>query len=384
MRINTDCPTVARPQKGRVADLVRLLRQQAERATASNPFLGNEKALADKYGVSRGTFRSAVRELERQRVVRMVPGCRGGLYACNTSLPQAVRDLSDYLTLSDAPILGIAEFAMRLYRFAAIWAARRCAQEGSGPFKEVLALISMPPAQGRYIDTWGLMRRALVLASGNTALAFLHAAFHSAYEDALTAELRLGKLEAQRTRELWVAEHKLVHTAATGQAWKTYQAATACIDLETSYIRQTLADGMLTVTLRPETLYKSSVVGEKLAHQTLRALHAMIKQSQLEADTRLGSVMSLAQKFGVSPDVMRDTLWLGQRSGLIIMRRGRAGGVFVSMPQRASAIAAAATYLRATSRKESLSVLSALEACTDIHACLAKDILSKAANHKDS
>jgi DNA-binding FadR family transcriptional regulator len=79
----------------------------------------------------------------------------------------------------------------------------------------------------------------------------------------------------------------------------------------------------------PQTLFQLSSMapktGDKLAHQTMRALHAHIRQSAATVGARLGSVVTLAGEYGVSVDVMRDALLLAQRQQLVVLRRGRGG-----------------------------------------------------------
>jgi DNA-binding FadR family transcriptional regulator len=302
-----------------------------------------------------------MRELERQGVIRTSRGRNGGLYRAVAPKAEAARRLSDYLTIKDAPINSVAEEAMRLYRVAARWAAERHGQHDPQA-KSALASARQLLQPNQNLDAWCEIRAALVTASGNCALEFLYGGYQAAYRDALAAELHLGNLEAERSRDLWSAEALLFDAVATGDIATADAAALACVNLESKYLAISLADGMLARTLRPQTLFQVSSMapktGDKLAHQTMRALHAHIRQSAAVLGARLGSVVTLAGDFGVSVDVMRDALMLAQSQQLVVLRRGRAGGVFVSAPDRDRAVRDAACHLVATvDRREINAVL---------------------------
>jgi DNA-binding FadR family transcriptional regulator len=342
----------ATPRGERQSLLVaRLLRARAQEAGNPDLRFGHESQLAGEYGVARATLRAAMRELERQGVIRTARGRNGGLYRAVAPKAEAARRLSDYLTIEDAPISSVAEQAMRLYRIAARWAAERHGQHNPQA-RSALARARQLLQASQNLDAWCEMRAALVAASGNCALEFLYGGYQAAYRDALAAELHLGNLEAERTRELWSAEARLIDAVATGNPKTADAVALACINLESKYITISLADGMLARTLMPQTLFQLSSMapktGDKLAHQTMRALHAHIRQSAATVGARLGSVVTLAAEYGVSVDVMRDALLLAQRQQLVVLRRGRGGGVFVSAPDLDRAVNDAACHLIAT------------------------------------
>jgi DNA-binding FadR family transcriptional regulator len=340
--------------------VAQLLRERAQKASNPDLRFGHERQLAGEYGVARATLRAALRELERQGVIRTARGRNGGLYRVVAPKAEASRRLSDFLTIQDAPITGVAEQAMRLYRVAARWAAERHGQHNPEA-RAALARARLLVQGNKYLDVWCEMRAAVVTASGNSALEFLFGGYQAAYRDALAAELHLGKLEAERTRELWSAEARIFDAVATGDIAAADAAALACVNLESKFLAISLADGMLARTLMPQTLFQASTMapktGDKLAHQTMRALHAHIRRSAAALGARLGSVVTLAGDFGVSVDVMRDALVLAQRQQLVVLRRGRAGGVFVSAPDLDRAIDDAACHLTATVDRQEINAL---------------------------
>jgi DNA-binding FadR family transcriptional regulator len=342
--------------------------------------LGREKELGARYGVSRGTMRGAIRELERQGVARMKQGRRGGLYPVSSNISEPARALTDHLLVTDASVDEVAEFAMWLYRFA-VHAASVGAEIDGEALAEAVSL-AVPPQDGfGNLDRWCAMRFALVRAAGNRALNYLYAAVFMAYHDTLAAELNLGPLEEPRSRALWLQEQKVICAAAARDAAFADLAAQACTQLEKDYVRHTLAAGMLSKSLRPETLYRSNAAGLKLAHQTIRALHHEIRTSSIAAGEPVGSIKELAERFGVSMEVMRDALLLGQKLGLVTTRRGRGGGVFAAGCNRDRVVRGAASHLCDTADEMEIRIVLAALVATERRggvAELAFDILKNA------
>jgi len=360
-----------------------LLRERARGLGDPKLRFGFARQLAGEYGVTRATLRAAIRELEREGVIRIARGRQGGLYATAAPKVEAARRLSDYLTIEDAPISGVAEQAMRLYRIAARWAAGRHRRHGQA--KSALASACELLQSNPHLDGWCEMRTALVKAAGNRALDFLYGAYQSAYRDALAGELHLGSLEAERARGLWAEEARLFDAVATGNVATADAAALSCVNLEAKYVMESLDNGMLARTLMPETLFQPSSMapqsGNKLAHQTMRALHSNIRRSAAAVGERLGSVATLASHYGVSADVMRDALLLAEKQQLVVLRRGRTGGVFVADPDHARAVNDAARHLVKTAdRREINALLSEIIKHPDRADCenLVEDVLNTA------
>lgn len=206
----------ARPRRvkgGATAAIVVDLRARADAAGASAA-LSRERDLGAAYGVGRATIRGVIRELERQGVARMARGRHGGLYVADLYVSQPARRLSDYLTLTEASLGDVANFAMWLHRLAARLAAAM--PDAGDALTGALARSRSPLDRASNIDRWCAMRLALVTATGNGALAFFYSAALAAYRDALSAELNLGPLEASRTRALWPREQAVIGAAAAG------------------------------------------------------------------------------------------------------------------------------------------------------------------------
>jgi DNA-binding FadR family transcriptional regulator len=78
-------------------------------------FLGTEKDLLVKFGISRPTFRQAVHIIESERVVAKVRGLNGGLFSRRPDLEGVVASAATYLRSRDTTlgdVLGAADSAV--------------------------------------------------------------------------------------------------------------------------------------------------------------------------------------------------------------------------------------------------------------------------------
>jgi len=316
--------------------------------SGQEPILGSEAMLAQEHGVGRGTVRTALRELERQGIVTIARGRSGGSRVTGVPAAGVGQALSDYLTVVDAPLHEVASMAMWTYVLGVRWAASCTGPERDSHIERACALAVDGATMGASLDVWYTMRRTVVAASGNRTLSFLNGAFQAAYRDVLAAELQLEKLDPARSLEQWRQELRVAKAVVARDPDLAEHEARNSVALEARFLALSLAEGKLTRTLCPETLYHSVGPNDKLSHQTLRALHAVIRNSALSAGDRIGTVTSLARQFGLGLDVMREALLLGQQQGLVVLQRGRYGGVFVGQPEPHCVIRAAAQHLRTT------------------------------------
>lgn len=331
---------------GRAMQLAQTLRQRS--VAAQDRVLGSEAELAREHGVGRGTVRTALRELERQGIVAISRGRGGGSRVTGVPAAGVGQALSDFLTVVDAPLHEVAGMAMWTYVLGARWAATRAGSEQDCHIERACALTADRASRGASLNDWYAMRRAVVAASGNRTLSFLNDAFQAAYRDVLAAEFQLEELEPARSLEQWQQEERVVTAVLARDPDLAEIEAQTSVAIEAASLALSLAEGKLTRTLCPKTLFHSVGPNGKLAHQTLRALHAVIRNSALSAGDRIGTVASLAQQFGLGLDVMREALLLGQKQGLVVLQRGRYGGVFVGQPEPGCVIRAAAQHLRKT------------------------------------
>jgi len=178
-----------------VERVVEALMRRAQ-GIGSDPLrLGDEASLASHYSVNRKTVRTAVRELERQGVVRVQNGCRGGVMVVRPPFPKAERALIDHLILSDLPMTDIVDVANRLLVIGAELIATRSMSSSPALRRfEMLSALSVEGAMS--IEDWTRMRLAFAAETGNPALALTYRMYFVAYAESLSAEPHLGDQEA--------------------------------------------------------------------------------------------------------------------------------------------------------------------------------------------
>lgn len=83
----------------------------------------------------------------------------------------------------------------------------------------------------------------------------------------------------------------------------------------------------------------------KLGATIAGLIEGEILEKSLPADTPLGTETELMQHFGVSGEAIREAVRQLEQHGMVIMRRGGNGGLFVAQPAHNSAVRALAAYL---------------------------------------
>lgn len=313
--------------------------------------LGAAEELASQFGVGKRMVRIAIRELEREGIVQVTKGRRGGAFIHGKPIGHPAQLLCDHLTLTGIQLPDVKSATTFL-----LWTAVEliCLQGGARRPDALAAAEAIMQARELDchfvdVDKWCAMRGYVVESAGNPALSVLHDAFQAAYSDALASELQMEvPIEAEGSALLRL-ERYLLDQLAAGDLTEVRVAMRLISNLEMRFLRKSLSANHLCRTLKPENLYgRRSPIrkgGGKLAHQTLRALHAHIRHRAMGDGARLGTLAELAPSFGVGEDVMRETLALASSQGLVSVKRGRNGGIFVSQENQSHGIRTIAAQL---------------------------------------
>ena len=99
--------------------------RQLSLAAAPGDFLGSETELIALLGVSRPTFRQAVRLLEQDSLIAKRMGAKGGCYAARPDVTTLVRSASLVLRAADATLFDMLDVNFELYQLAISRAAER-------------------------------------------------------------------------------------------------------------------------------------------------------------------------------------------------------------------------------------------------------------------
>ena len=80
--------------------------------------LGDAEELAARFGVGKRTVRNAIRELEREGVIQVLKGRRGGAFVNKRPIERSAQQLCDHLTLTGIPLSDVKTATLFLLRIA--------------------------------------------------------------------------------------------------------------------------------------------------------------------------------------------------------------------------------------------------------------------------
>jgi len=302
---------------------------------APGSFLGREADLMARFGVSRPTLRTAIRQLEAANRVLTRPGVRGGLYVKDVSAT-AVMALAWHVVMLGQPLRVFFALHMPFFSRAAVLAAQRASAGDRARIAEIRDRMIAEPDRLQFFQVSRTkLRSAIFAACGNPALALVGSAFTQAYGKILRGELHLGETEQAKTARVKRAEVLAVSALLAGGAEATAQSCRAAARVEIAVTEETVRAGMVPERSVPTTLFASVRDGQqpdKLAEHVARAVRREIDRRQASPGVAIGSIPEIAARFGVSQDICREAMALLAGHGVVVLQRGRGGGVHTGRP----------------------------------------------------
>jgi DNA-binding FadR family transcriptional regulator len=332
--------------------------------------LGTESDLMARFNVSRATMTEAVRQVERYGAAVMRRGSGGGLVVTNSARAALSRTISTYLELSNVSLAEQYE-ATRLIETEAVSLAAEHVSED-----QIVALRAAAAAVSKSEDNLGLHRAAMQLrlaiahASGSRSVLL----FMRSLVRVLTHYVRPDLRTHYRDREF---EHGMVaDLSGIVEAIVAGNGALAAhyvrLDVERREHRahelavaQPLLEGG---PLRRETPNK---LAEKIAY----AIRDDIARMGWQSGERLGDEADLPGRYGVSPWVLRQAVRILEPSGIVRVRRGQGGGLYIGRPSPEHTIESATSYLLAYQTSTAISI----DAYVRTRRCIFQEIASSAA-----
>jgi GntR family transcriptional regulator, transcriptional repressor for pyruvate dehydrogenase complex len=175
--------------KPRPKKIFQLIVEQIEEAIIARELkpgerLPIEKELQEKFQVSRGTLREALRVLEQRGLVELRTGVKGGIFVRKLTT-QHVSDSLDLLIRYEQIQVGeLAAFREAVEIPAVKLAAEMIGKKDINSLKKLHAeaeeyLLSEPPKLDKFYEVEGLMHRTLACASGNRLLTLVLMTIHN-------------------------------------------------------------------------------------------------------------------------------------------------------------------------------------------------------------
>jgi DNA-binding FadR family transcriptional regulator len=304
--------------------------------------LGTEADLMARFKVSRATMAEAVRQVERYGAAVMRRGSGGGLVVTNSARTALSRTISTYLELTNVSVAEQYE-ATRLIETESVKAAAQRVTE-----EQIAALRLATGKLAASEDNLSLHRAAMQLrlaiadASGVRPLLL----FTRSLARVLTHYVRPDLRTQYRDREF---EHGVVaDLSGIVEAIVAGNAALAAHYVRMDVERRELRARELAVAqplleggpLRRET-------PNKLAEKVAYAIRDDIARMGWHVGERLGDEADLPERYGVSQWVLRQAVRILEPSGIVSVRRGQGGGLYIGRPSPEHTIENAVSYLNA-------------------------------------
>ena len=304
--------------------------------------LGTEAELMARYKVSRATIAEAVRQVERYGAAVMRRGAGGGLLITSSAKAALSRSISTYLELSNVSVTEQYEATRLMESEAARLAADNATEEQVAALRLAAAKVATSEDNLSLHRTAMQLRLDIATASGSRPVLM----FMRALARVLTHYVRPDLRTQYRDREF---EHGVIgDLSAIVEAIVSGNGALAShfvrMDIERREHRarelavaQPLLEGG---PLRRET-------PSKLAEKVAYAIRDDIARMGWQVGERLGDETELPTKYGVSQWVLRQAIRILEPSGIVSMRRGQGGGLYIGRPSPDQAIETAVSYLSA-------------------------------------
>lgn len=200
------------------------LHRLREMALAARPgdFLGSEEELRDLLGVSRPTYRQAVRMLEQDQLLTKRMGPHGGCYASRPDPNSLSRLAALYLQVERATLHNLMNVSHGLQQHA-LTAACRCedegAREGLRRFLGDLALENRLDDAAWFLERERAFEQHILTMAGNPALRLFFQISRQFVDDSPASQLLIANIAMRRLRALaWTRLGEAVLSGAIEEA----------------------------------------------------------------------------------------------------------------------------------------------------------------------
>lgn len=318
--------------------------------------LGSEGELLERYGVSRGVLREALRVLEYLGVARMRRG-PGGVVVTRPDPSAVTNAVVVYLTFARARLEEVLALRSAIEESAARLAAER------RTWDDIALLESTIAAEREHgVDEVALHRTIAGITRNPAFELFVEilGRISSLYfwPSDLSAIRRRSAI-----REATAAHQRLVDAIIAGDADAAARRVVRHLDAGRDYLSARQLDRTLGFA---EAIAMPDGSDSRLAPVVARRIYTEVVARGWPIGELLGSEAELIVRHGVSRAVLREAMRLLEYNGIVRTRRGPGGGIFVAAPSQAATVGAMAVYLesRTITPQHLLEVRQAVELAT--------------------
>jgi DNA-binding FadR family transcriptional regulator len=325
--------------------------------------LGSERALQQRYGVSRSVLREAVRLVEHHRVARMRRGPGGGLLISEPDAGPATRAVVIYLEYLGTTLADLLNARLVLEPLAASLAAERIDEAGIERLREVLrAEQQWRPGLPAPRDEFHI---ALAEQSKNPVLQlFIDVLMRLTTRYALRSRTD-SESEAIEALDYMHHDHSEIVAAVTaGDSARAKTLSERHVEAVNAWLQEHHpGSGRPPRPGRMREPADGEVPRGKLAEVVAAAIGDEIGSGDWEVGSVFGTETALLERYRVSRAVLREAVRLLEYHSVAQMRRGPGGGLVVTKPHAQASIDTIALYLqfRKPSREDLRCVRDAIE-----------------------
>jgi DNA-binding FadR family transcriptional regulator len=321
--------------------------------------LGSERALQQRYGVSRSVLREAVRLVEHHQVARMRRGPNGGLLICEPDAGPATRAVVIYLEYLGTTIVDLLNARLVLEPLAASLAAERIDEAGIERLRAVLrAEEQWEPGQPAPGDEFHI---ALAEQSKNPVLQlFIDVSMRLTRRYVRDSRTGSASEAVEAIDRLHHDHSEIVAAVTAGDSARAKTLSEQHVKEVTAWLQKHRGAGR---AQQPRLASNVEAPRGKLAEVLAATIGNEIAVEGWQVGSVFGTETALLERYGVSRAVIREAVRLLEYHAIAHMRRGPGGGLVVTKPQAQASIDTIALYLqyRKPSREDLRCVRDAIE-----------------------
>jgi DNA-binding FadR family transcriptional regulator len=302
--------------------------------------IGTEAELMARFDVSRATIVEASRQLERHGAAAMRRGSGGGLFVLNSAPAAAARAIATYLELSNITIAEEYEAARVIEAEAGKLAAINITEEEARALRETVLAMTHSENGMALEDAAMNLRIALADGGRNPPVALFMRTLARVLASYAGPDPRRQPSDRLFEHGLAANMSAIVEAAVAGdEALIDHHIR---LDVERREQRaRALAVAQPILDIGPLSRESANKLGGKIAG----AIRNDIVRKGWRPGERLASEVELLERYDVSQWVLRQAIRILELHGIVTMRRGQGGGLFVSEPSPDYTIATAASFL---------------------------------------
>ena len=305
--------------------------------------MGRESDMLSRYGISRDTFREALRVLEWQGLVHSRRGPKGGLLVAKPSQDAVINILRDFFDLTGITLQEVTEALIRLRKVISKLATIKLTEQLIPDLQRCLEAAVDPQLNlAQQVFSEIHLKRQVASIGGNEALSLFTAPLDFVVVDLsfLHFSSKTGYLE-QAIKE----SHETLKALIKAIIENKDVEAMGYVDTYMAILDPLIEDQAKDAQKRSVYPHWFDSSYSKSAQELIYKIKQDIEDNNLKIGDRLGSEIELIKKYGVSRSIFREASRILEFIGLTQSRKGREGGLIVSKVNPTNTIQAVSLFL---------------------------------------